>query len=182
MKFVCIMGGTNSGKSTVEQYLEKMGFTRSISYTTRKPQVRDGILETHGKEYRFVTVEKFMDLVAKGHIIEYEKYNDNYYGTPVPHGATRYVAVVCLGGYRALKEKFGDQVIGVYLKCDKETIIERASKRDKTTDQALKRIEGEKETLKQLEEEADIIIDSSQELYGMLAEILRVVRNYDEER
>ena len=178
MKFVCIMGRNNSGKSTVEEYLEKMGFTRSISYTTREPQVRNGVLETNGKEYRFVSEEKFMELVDKGIIIEYEKYGNNYYGTPVPHGSSRYVAVVCIGGYRALKEKFGDQVIGVYLRCDKEIALDRAIKRDKTEEQALKRFEEETKLIEGMEEEADIIIDSNQELYGMLAEILKAVREY----
>ena len=179
MRFVCIMGRNNSGKSTVEQYLEKMGFTRSISYTTREPQIRNGVMETNGKEYRFVTEDKFMELVNKGHIIEYEKYGNNYYGTPVPHGASRHVAVVCIGGYRALKEKFGEQVIGVYLKCDKEVALDRAVKRDKTEEQALKRFKEEEELVKSMEKEADIIIDSNQEIYSMLAEILKVVREYD---
>ena len=45
MKFVCIMGRSNSGKSTVEKTLEQMGFKRSISYTTKEPQIRDGVKE-----------------------------------------------------------------------------------------------------------------------------------------
>jgi guanylate kinase len=173
------MGINNSGKTTVESYLEKMGFTRSISYTTRSPEVRNGVLETNGKEYRFVSEEKFMELVNKGIIIEYEKYGVHYYGTPVPYGATRFVAVVCLGGYRALKQKFGDQVIGVYLRCDRDTALKRAAERDENTEKALKRFEYEETIIDDMEKEAYIIINSNQELYGMLAEILKAVREYD---
>ena len=54
MKLVCLMGISNSGKTSVEKTLEQMGFKRSISYTTREPQVRDGKLEENGVEYIFV--------------------------------------------------------------------------------------------------------------------------------
>lgn len=176
MKFICIMGRNNSGKSTVEQYLEKMGFKRSVSYTTREPQVRNGVLETNGKEYVFVSEQKFFELYDKGIIIEYEKYNNNYYGTPVPHGASRYVAVVCLGGYRALRNKFGDQVIGVYLKCNEDKVMERAITRDGDSKLAISRLNEDYKVLDDMEKEADIVIDSNQDLYSMLAEILKVLR------
>ena len=58
MKIVCIMGMSNSGKSTVEAKLEQIGFKRSISYTTREPQIRNGKLEENGVEYRFVSNKK----------------------------------------------------------------------------------------------------------------------------
>ena len=115
MQIVCLMGAKGSAKKQVERVLEDFGFKRSISYTTRKPMIKDGKLEESGDEYKFVTLDKFMDLVNKGFIIECENYNGEYYGTPIPLGADRFVAVVGVKGFKALREKYGEQVIGVYL-------------------------------------------------------------------
>lgn len=177
MKFVCIMGRSNSGKSTVEKTLEQMGFKRSISYTSREPQVRNGVMEENGNEYNFVSEEKFMSLVEKGKIIEYERYGNNLYGTPRPFGSKRYVAVVCIGGYKALKELYGEQILGVYIKCDEDVALSRGQDRDGSTTLAKQRKHEDEALLKQMEEEADIIIDGNQDLNKMLADILKALRD-----
>lgn len=179
MKFICIMGRSNSGKSTVESYLEKMGFKRSISYTTREPQVRNGKLEEDGVEYRFVTEEKFMKLVENGKIIEYERYGNNLYGTPRPFGSKRFVAVVCIGGYKALKELYGDQVIGVYLECDSDVAFSRSYTRDNNNNNNLAKARKDIDSalLDEMKSSADIVIDSNQELNRVLADILKAVQN-----
>lgn len=176
MKFVCIMGRSNSGKSTVEKTLEQMGFKRSISYTTKEPQVRDGVKEKNGDAYRFVTREKFMSLVDSGKIIEYTEYNGNLYGTPRPYGAKRYVAVVEINGYKKLKELYGEQVVGFYLKCDKDTAVKRAIKRDSSDELVKKRCKSDEAMLSEMERLADIIIDSNQDLNKMIADILKNLR------
>jgi len=177
MKFVCIMGRSNSGKSTVEKTLEQMGFKRSISYTSREPQIRNGIQEKNGHEYMFVSEDKFKELVAKKHIIEYERYGNNLYGTPRPSGAKRYVAVVCIGGYRALKKLYGDQVLGVYLKCDEDIAFSRGQQRDGSTNLVYKRKQEDENLLAEMEKEADIVIDGNQDLNKMLADILKALRD-----
>lgn len=179
MKFICIMGRSNSGKSTVEAYLEKLGFKRSVSYTTRKPQVRNGELEQNGREYKFVTAEKFMDLVNKGKIIEYEIYDKNMYGTPLPYGSTRYVATVCVGGFKALKKLYGDQILGVYIKCNKDTALQRGDKRDSDKDLTSNRNKEDEKLIQEMENEADVIIDGNQDINQMLADILKALRDRD---
>lgn len=176
MKFVCIMGRSNSGKSTVEKTLEQMGFKRSISYTTKEPQVRDGVKEKNGDVYRFVSRDKFMSLVESGKIIEYTEYNGNLYGTPRPYGSKRYVAVVELNGYKKLKEIYGEQVTGFYLKCDEDIAIKRAIKRDSSDELIKKRHKSDEAMLDEMEELADIIIDSNQDLNKMIADILKYLR------
>lgn len=180
MKFICIMGRSNSGKSTVEKALENMGFKRSISYTTKEPQVRDGVKEKNGEAYRFVSREKFMSLVDSGRIIEYAEYNGNIYGTPRPYGATRYVAVVELNGFKKLKEIYGEQVQGFYLKCDEEIAIKRAITRDSSDKLIKKKHASDEKMLGEMEELADIIIDSNQDLNKMIADILKHVRDKEE--
>lgn len=180
MKFICLMGRSQSGKSSVENKLEQLGFKRSISYTTREPQIRKGKLEENGKDYIFVSREEFLNLVEKGYIIEYEEYNNNLYGTPRPFGSTRYVAVVCIGGFKALKKLYGNQVIGVHLKIDAKTAEERGKARDGSTELTINRKDEDDKLTKQMEDEADIVIDSSKDLNIIVADILKYVKGLEE--
>ena len=49
----------------------------SISHTTRTRRPT----EEHGREYYFVTVPEFQELIAKGEFLEYAQVFDNFYGT-----------------------------------------------------------------------------------------------------
>ncbi len=49
----------------------------SISHTTRTRRPT----EEHGREYYFVTVPEFHELIAKGEFLEYAQVFDNFYGT-----------------------------------------------------------------------------------------------------
>ena len=49
-----------------------------MSATTREP--RPG--EVDGREYYFLTKEKFLEMIEKDEFLEYAQYADNYYGTP----------------------------------------------------------------------------------------------------
>ena len=50
----------------------------SVSMTTRQP--REG--EVEGVDYFFVSRDEFEDLLGKGGLLEYNVYNETYYGTP----------------------------------------------------------------------------------------------------
>src|SRR5580704_3720242 len=51
----------------------------SVSYTTRKP--RTG--EVDGRDYHFVTQQRFAEMVEGGEFLEHAQVFDNYYGTGV---------------------------------------------------------------------------------------------------
>ena len=67
------------GKTTLTKKIEKNnpGFIISISHTTRTPRLN----EINGKDYHFVTKEKFNHLIKNNNFFEYAKIFDNYYGT-----------------------------------------------------------------------------------------------------
>ena len=176
MIFLCIMGRSGSGKSLVESKLEQVGFKRNISYTTREPQLRDSVMEESGKEYVFVSKEKFMSLVEKGNIIEYEEYNGNLYGTPRPFGSTRYVSVVCVNEYKKLKEIYGDQVIGIYIKVDKNIAKERGKVRNENSNIIEIRDKLDDKLINEMEDKADLVIDGNQHINRVLADILKLTR------
>lgn len=79
---IVLSGPSGVGKGTVRKALfdePNVDFKYSISMTTRKP--RDG--EVNGKDYFFVSKEEFEDHIKNGEMLEYAKYVDNYYGTPL---------------------------------------------------------------------------------------------------
>lgn len=80
-KVLIVSGSAGSGKSTVLTPFktgEIEPFRFSVSATTRAP--RPG--EVDGKDYLFVTRERFEEMIEKGELIEHTVFNNNYYGTP----------------------------------------------------------------------------------------------------
>lgn len=79
-KLIVISAPSGCGKSTVVGKLmaQRSNLRFSISATTRKP--REG--EVDGKDYFFVSREKFMEMVSEDAFLEHAVYVDNCYGTP----------------------------------------------------------------------------------------------------
>ncbi len=71
---------SGAGKSTIARKLlaAEPDLSMSVSYTTRKP--RPG--EVDGKDYHFVDVDRFRDMVANHEFLEWAHVFDHRYGTP----------------------------------------------------------------------------------------------------
>ncbi|WP_203664038.1 guanylate kinase [Lacticaseibacillus sp. 53-4] len=81
---IVLSGPSGVGKGTVRQAMladDFRDFQYSVSMTTRKP--RPG--EQDGVDYYFRTKEQFEAEIAAGQMLEYAKYVDNYYGTPLKY-------------------------------------------------------------------------------------------------
>lgn len=78
-KFIVISGPSGVGKGTIYgRLIKELGGWYSVSMTTRG--MRDG--EVDGVDYYFISKEEFMKRIDEGKLLEYNIYNDNYYGTP----------------------------------------------------------------------------------------------------
>lgn len=79
-KLFVISGPSGAGKSTVvfKAIEGRADMCFSTSVTTRKP--RPG--ETDGKEYFFVELDRFREMVENDELLEYAEYVANSYGTP----------------------------------------------------------------------------------------------------
>ena len=77
---IVVSGPSGAGKDTVinEALKNNNNIWVSISCTTRKP--RKG--EKEGINYFFKTTKEFEEMIKNEELLEYAKYNDNYYGTP----------------------------------------------------------------------------------------------------
>lgn len=81
---IVLSGPSGVGKGTVRKALFEepdIDFEYSTSMTTRKP--RNG--EKNGVDYWFVSKEEFEENIKNGEMLEYAKYVDNYYGTPLKY-------------------------------------------------------------------------------------------------
>ena len=78
---IVVSGPSGTGKGTVcGELLDSMPeLAYSISATTRAPRAG----EADGKNYYFLTKERFEELIAEGGFLEYANVYGNYYGTPL---------------------------------------------------------------------------------------------------
>jgi len=79
-RMIVISGPSGAGKSTVvfKAVENRDDVCFSTSVTTRKP--RPG--ETDGKEYFFVDLERFQEMIDNDELLEHAEYVANSYGTP----------------------------------------------------------------------------------------------------
>ena len=109
---IVISGPSGVGKGTIRKALfnrpgHNLDF--SVSMTTRSPRVG----EVDGKDYYFVSKEKFEEELAKGNLLEHAKFVNNYYGTPKDKGQQAEIQFFhdgCVYGYdlpfRPIKVRF----------------------------------------------------------------------------
>ena len=75
---IVLAGPSASGKTEVAKYLAShFNLTKIITTTTRP--MRKG--EVNGRDYFFVTIEKFNEMVENDEFVEYTVYNGNMYGS-----------------------------------------------------------------------------------------------------
>lgn len=94
---IVLVGRAASGKDFLRKKLEDSGYVYGVSYTTRPP--REG--EIDGKDYRFLSPEKFQEMVDRNQFYEHVGFNGWRYGTSreqfyrddvfimTPHGLSR---------------------------------------------------------------------------------------------
>ncbi|KAM6896713.1 membrane-associated guanylate kinase, WW and PDZ domain-containing protein 2a isoform 16-T17 [Lycodopsis pacificus] len=64
----------------LQQIIRDNLYLRTVPCTTRQP--KEG--EVPGVDYKFVTIDRFMELEKSGALLESGTYEDNFYGTPKP--------------------------------------------------------------------------------------------------
>ncbi|MBR6536312.1 MAG: guanylate kinase [Lachnospiraceae bacterium] len=117
-KIFVLMGKSATGKDTVFKRLiglKELSLCTVVGYTTRP--IRRG--EADGKEYFFVSVEKWQDLKREGKVIESRTYHtvvgDWHYFTvddgQIDLANQDYLFISTLSGYEQLKKFYGAEVV-----------------------------------------------------------------------
>lgn len=154
-KIIVISGPSGVGKGTIcKQIMEVIKAKYSVSTTTRA--AREG--EVNGVDYFFVTKEEFKEKIDNGEFLEYNIYNDNYYGTSkesvldvINRGINVLLEIDVNGAYN-IKKNFPDSLL-IYIappsiEVLRQRLIDRGTeeisvidKRMKIAEEELKRVD-----------------------------------------
>jgi guanylate kinase len=138
-----ISAPSGSGKSTLVNELLKLvpNLEFSISYTTRAPRGS----EQNGKQYHFVSREKFDEMIRAGEFLEYATFDRNCYGT-----ARRFLQEagkkghdllldIDVQGAEQIKQKLTGGVSIFVLPPDRKTLEWRLRKRSEDAEEVIAR-------------------------------------------
>ena len=126
---------SGSGKSTLVQYLldTRQDIELSISATTRAPRGQ----EQDGREYYFITPERFEQLIKEDAFVEWQQvYKGTYYGTlrseieRIENAGHHVVFDIDVKGGINVKRMFGDRALAIFISPPSiEALRERLTKR-----------------------------------------------------
>lgn len=111
---------SGSGKSTLVQHLldTRQDVELSISATTRAPRGK----EQDGKEYYFISPERFESLIREGAFVEWEQvYQGTYYGTlrseidRIESAGHHVIFDIDVKGGINVKKMFGDRARAIFI-------------------------------------------------------------------
>ena len=136
-KIYVFMGKSSSGKDTIFQEVENRTKLKTVvGYSTRP--MREG--ETDGKEYFFVSADKYEELKASGKVIESRDYNTvhgvwSYFTVDdgqIDLERESYLYIGTLESYEAIRDYYGkDRVVPIYIEVEPGVRLQRALDREK---------------------------------------------------
>ena len=156
-RLIVLTGPSGVGKGTLMRSLLQRHpeLYYSVSVTTRSP--RTG--EIDGKNYYFISRNKFEQLVAQGEFLEWAEFAGNYYGTPreavlnqIRAGKT-VVLEIELEGARQIRASFPSALSIFILPPSFEELEQRIRNRGQDSEQAIaRRLQCAQEEIKAAEE------------------------------
>lgn len=147
-----ISAPSGGGKTVVRSGLLKLDkrFAFSVTCTTRPK--RPG--EVDGKDYYFVTVDRFRRMLREGLLLEWAKVHGNYYGTPVKSVVAVLekgripVMTIDVKGARSVKKLFPEAVTVFLLPPDLKTLVQRLELRGEAPENVTVRLETARSEIK----------------------------------
>ena len=138
---IVLAGASASGKTEVAKELaKKYGITKVITTTTRKMRVG----EVDGRDYFFVSKERFLEMIEEGRFVEYTLYNENYYGSTKDQIAPNKCVVIDPAGLRAYIALNDPNIVTFFLDTEEEVRYQRMLQRGDKEEDAKRRIEHDR--------------------------------------
>ena len=177
-KFIVVSGPSGVGKGTICNILIKeLDAWYSVSMTTR--EIREG--EEEGKNYYFVTKEEFERRIKEDKFIEYNVYNNNYYGTPkdkimdkIDEGTDVFLEID-VNGARNIKNKFPDSLLIYIAPPSLEELRRRLENRGSETEETIQnRLKIAEEELKQTDMYDYVVVND--DLETAIDEVRQIIK------
>lgn len=180
---IVVSGFAGAGKGTLMKKLvqEYDNYALSISATTRMP--RPG--EEDGREYFFLSREAFEEKIAKGALVEYACYCDNYYGTPKDYVEKKLaegrnvILEIEIQGALKIKKQYPEALLLFVMPPSAQELKRRLIKRGTETEEVIKkRMERAAKEAEGIEEYDYIVINDDLNMcVKELHEIIMSARN-----
>ena len=138
---IVMSGFSGAGKGTLMKRLlnDYEDYVFSVSMTTRAP--REG--EVDGKDYFFVTRDRFEEAIENNGLVEYAEYCGNYYGTPKAYvdeqlkKGKNVILDIEVQGAMQIKEKFPETLMVFVTPPSIEVLLKRLRARGTETEEVI---------------------------------------------
>jgi len=144
MKLI-LVGKAAAGKDFLKNKLSSKGFKAGVSHTTRPP--RD--TEIDGKDYHFVDISTFKNMINDGEFIEHMEFNGWFYGQTEEDFNTSDVMIMSKDGLDMLPKKYRNQCIVIYLDPSRMERFNRLESRNDINDTIVRRMNTDDEQFKE---------------------------------
>lgn len=163
---IILVGKSASGKTYIGKLLEKQGYHKIVTYTTREKRIG----EQNKIDYNFITKDEFLTKIEQDFFYEYVIYNNNYYGTS--KDSTKDIKSYLIVEVKGLTKYLGNKnVVSFYIDCPKETLKARMlNRKDKIEDINI-RLTKDEEVFKDVPKLVDFVIDGNKNVKLILKEI-----------
>jgi guanylate kinase len=151
---IILIGHSASGKSVCEKELEKRGYKRIISYTTRPIRAN----EIQDKDYHYISDEKFLEMLNNNQLAEHTNYRSWHYGIAKEDCLDDRIAVIEIFGYLMLKKNPDLNIKSFYLKTSDRTRLIRMAQRGDDINEIIRRLYSDQGSFACIEDLVDYII------------------------
>ncbi len=142
---IVLSGASASGKTEVAKMLSsKYGIVKVITTTTRDLRVG----EVNGKDYFFVSKERFHEMIKEDRFVEFTSYNDNLYGSTKDQIAMNKCIVVDPAGLKAYINLNNPDIITFFLDSEEATREKRMRQRGDKEEKIKCRLAHDREAFK----------------------------------
>lgn len=170
---IVLVGKSASGKTTLEKYIsDNFRYDKIVSCTTR-PMRQD---EVWGKDYYFVSEDKFEEMLIRDELVEHATFNGWSYGISKKEIEEKRdgVVVVNPAGLRRLR-KLGIPMVVLYVMCDDKTRYKRCIDRGDDIVEIALRSRSDKDCFNGIEDEVDRCILGTNTVESNAVEVFELI-------